>query len=187
MPIARPGFGTDLTTDKSGGVLVFVNIQVKAAPAFMAVAGTVRMVPARVPMAPVLPVIALFASVQLADVSAYVAARLSVSVTLVPIVATGIAAGATGAAVPATVVEMAVGVLVRLVWVNEKGPPKAPTVTLLTATVGILVLEKVQVKSACDFTAEPGMVSVDPASVPITPLLPVIVLFASIQLALVNK
>ena len=124
---------------------MLVKTQVKAAPAFTADPGMVRTPPANDPIGPVLPVTALFPSVQLAAVRKNVGATPSVKVTALPITATLIAAGAAGVAVPATNVFIAEGALVKLVWVNENGPPTPPTVVFWTATVGILAFTNVHV------------------------------------------
>ena len=57
---------------------VFVNVQVKLAEILMLAAGIVSVLPDSVPNGPVLPVRALFASVQLAVVSVYPARAASV-------------------------------------------------------------------------------------------------------------
>ena len=66
----------------------------------------------------------------------------SVICTWVPKVVTAIAVGAAGSATPTALVVIFVGLLARLVCVNEKGPPRAPFVIFLMATVagsGVLV------------------------------------------------
>lgn len=98
-----------------------VNWQVKSAPATTLPTGIVRMVPLTVPMEPVFPVTALFASVQTALTMLKPVARLSVKVTAVPNAVILIAVGLAGVAVAPTVV-MLLGVLVKLVCVKENVP-----------------------------------------------------------------
>ena len=106
------------------GRLTFVKTQVKSAPAFTLSAGIVSTLPDNVAKAlPVLPVMALLASVQVAVLIKKPAAGVSVKVTAVPIVLTLIAVGVVGVAVLATVVVMLLGVLARFVWSKLNGPP----------------------------------------------------------------
>lgn len=101
---------------------VFVNVQVKSAPATTFVAGMVRTLPESEPKVPVLPVVAEFASVQLAAVAAKPDAGVSVIVMALPIVATGMGVGVGGKAVPAVVVVMLAGVELRFVDVKLNVP-----------------------------------------------------------------
>nr|WP_296223392.1 hypothetical protein [Ralstonia sp. UBA689] len=114
---------------------VLVRLHVIAAPPLTLVAGIVTTLPANEPKLPSLPVTAAFASVQLAPVSTYPAAGVSVSVTALPIVVTFTAAPAT--AVPAVFVVMLAGADARFVAV-KLNVPVPPTVVLLTFTVGYL-------------------------------------------------
>ena len=70
LPTVRLGVGADLANDRRGTSLVFVKTQVYAEPAVTFAAGMVSTFVESVPMLPVLPVVALLASVQLADVRA---------------------------------------------------------------------------------------------------------------------
>ena len=101
----------------------FVNTQLNRAPTFTFAAGIVSVVPARLPIDPVLPVTALLASVQLAEVSVKPEATVSDKVTAAPTVVTLIALGLAGVAVPLDAVVMGAGALARFVRENENGPP----------------------------------------------------------------
>ena len=109
------------------------------------VAGMVRVAPLNVPKLAGLPLTAEFESVQLAEVSVNAGFSVSVSCACVLSAVTAIAVGEAGAATPMDDVEILAGVLARLVWVKLNGPPFAPSVVLVTATLaGFGVLVKVQ-------------------------------------------
>ena len=171
----------DLATVSCGAANVLAKTQVKSAPATTLAAGMVSVVPDTVPIDPVLPVMALLASVQEAVVKKKPAALVSVKYTAVPTKVTLMAVGEAGVAVPAATVVMPAGALARLVCAKVKAPPKPPVVIFCTLTVGILRLVKRQVKSAPATTFAAGMVSVVPVSVPMLPEFPVMALLASVQ------
>lgn len=137
------------------GSFALVKLHVKAAAILTALPGMVSVDPVNAPMGPVpLPVIAVAESKQLALVTAYPVAGVSVMVMGKPMPDTGaaIAAGAAGVAAPATVVLIAGGVPDKLAALNEKGPPKPPIVVFCTLTVGavtgtvrLVVVEEVAV------------------------------------------
>lgn len=114
----------------------------KSAPETTLAGGIVKTLPVSVPMLPELPVIALLASVQLADPMAKVAGDVSVSVTAVPTVVTLIAVGEAGVAIPTATVVMPAGELARLVCAKVKAPPTPPVVIFCTLTVGTFRLVK---------------------------------------------
>jgi len=92
-----------------------------------------------------------------------------------------------GAAVPAVIVVIFVGVPARFVAVKLKGPPGRSVVIFWIATsgmAGLTILVKVQVICALARTLVAGMVSTVPASVPKVPTgLPDAAAFPSEQLA----
>jgi hypothetical protein len=99
-------------------------------------------------------------------------------------VTTSSAAGAAGAGVPATVVEMAAGAAVRLDTENTNAPPGAPVVVLRTRTVAeIAVLVRMQLIRAAGNTLAAGTVSTEPARLPKLAGLPVKAALASEQVA----
>jgi hypothetical protein len=126
------------------GSLVLVKLQVKSAPAFTLAEGIVSVLPLKVPIEPVFPVITLFASVHVAAVIAKPVTGVSVNVMSVFNVETLIAVGPTGAAVLAVVVVMLDGVLTKFVCEIANGPPTPPVVVFCTFTVGVFVLVIVQ-------------------------------------------
>ena len=109
------------------GKLVLVNTQVKSEPTTTLALGIVRVVPLKVPMEPVFPVIALLASVQTALTTLKPTARPSVKVTAVPREFTLMADGAAGVAVGSTVVILP-GVLAKLVCPNVNVPVPADVI-----------------------------------------------------------
>lgn len=94
---------------------MLVKTHVKSEPAFMLTAGIVSVVVESVPIKPVLPVKALLASLQLAELIKNPLIAGSVNVTVVASVVALMAVGEAGVAVDATVVVMAVGVEARFV------------------------------------------------------------------------
>jgi hypothetical protein len=123
----------------------FVMVQVILAAATTLMAGMVTTLPASVPKLAGLPVMAEFASVQLAALAEKLAAGVSVIVTAVLKAVTLIAVGTAGVAVLGDVVEIAAGADARLVAAKLNGPPMAPDVIFCKATVaGLAVLVKVQ-------------------------------------------
>lgn len=150
--------------------------------------GMVSCWPASVPKVVAgLPEIALLLSVQLATDRVKDGSVDSVTVTAVPIAVTLMGVGVAGAGVAATVVVIAAGALARFVWVKLKGPPIAPVVVFLTATVGVIgVLVSTQVICAAERTFVAGMVRVEPAKVPNVAGLPVLTELASEQETPVN-
>ena len=110
----------------------------------MFAAGIVNVVPEKLPKLAGFPVSAEFASVHVTAVSKKLGLAASVTVTTVPRVATFRAVGEAGAATFADAVEIFAGVEARLVCVKLNGPPAAPRVIFLNATVaGIGVFVKV--------------------------------------------
>ena len=128
-----------------GGLAVLVKVQMICAAATTLATGMVSVLPLRVPKLAGFPVRAELASVQLAAVTVKVGLAVSVIVTAAKNADTVLAVGEAGAAVPIVDVEIFAGVVAKLVFVKLKGPPIAPNVIFLTATVaGIGVLVKVQ-------------------------------------------
>ena len=87
-----------------------------------------RVLPASVPKVPMLPVVALFASLQVADTKPKPVIGISVIVTFSFSELTLMATGETGTSVSAAVVVTESGVDAKLVCVNVNGPPKPPIV-----------------------------------------------------------
>ena len=110
-----PGELAVLTITSCGAPLVLENTQVKSAPAFMLAAGIKRVEPVNVPIDPMFPVVALLASVQLAELMKNPPAAASVNVVFAPNTDALIMVGDAGVAVAAVRVVIAPGVETRLV------------------------------------------------------------------------
>jgi hypothetical protein len=115
--------------------LVIVQLIFAAASTFAA--GIVSTFPASEPKLAGFPVIAEFASVQVAAVAVKLVAGVSVIATAVLNAVTLMAAGEAGVATPAPVVVMAVGLDAKLVAVKVNGPPIAAVVIFCNATVAV--------------------------------------------------
>ena len=115
-----------------------VIVQVILAAAKTLAAGIVSTLPESEPKLAGFPVIAEFASVQLAAEAVKLLAGVSVIVTAVLKAVTLIAVGEVGVATPAPVVVMAVGFDARFVAANVNGPPIAAVVIFCKATVAVL-------------------------------------------------
>jgi hypothetical protein len=141
---------------------------------------TIRMAESNEPNIPVLPLMALLASVHEKPVIVYPATAASVSWTCKPRVVTLMAEGTAGPGL-AKEVSITAGAVAMLTGVlNEKFavPPTDCFVNFTAARVFLIV----QVKSAPATTLPAGMVTVVPLNVPNVPVLLVTALLASTQL-----
>lgn len=112
-----------------GRFAALVKVQLNFANGFKLATGMVMTLPDRLPKFPEgLPEVAVLVSAQVAVVKVKLALAASVNVTGVTTDVTVMAAGATGAAVPAVVVVILLMVPERLVAVKVNGPLTAPVV-----------------------------------------------------------
>ena len=112
-----------------GRFAALVKVQVNLAKGFRLATGMVMTLPDKLPKLPAgLPEVALLVSAQVAVVKVKLALAASVKVTAVTTDVTVMAAGATGAAVPAVVVVILLIVPARLVAVKVNGPLTVPVV-----------------------------------------------------------
>lgn len=157
---------------------------------FKFIAGTVIMLPAKVPKLAGLPVVPEFVSVHVPVASVKLTLAASVKVTGLALFVTVLLISVVGAAVPATVVVMFGGNPVKFVAVKLKGPPVIPVVIFWIATTGmagLTVLVIVHVICALARILVAGIVRTVPAKVPKLPAgLPEAAAFASVQLAAVS-
>ena len=110
------------------GLGAFVKVHTIFEKSFKLRAGTLMVLPAKVPKLAGLPVVPEFVSVQAPLDSVKLALAASVKVTGLALLVTVLFIGATGAAVPAAVVVMFGGRPVKFVAVKLKGPPAKPVV-----------------------------------------------------------
>lgn len=173
-----------------GGLGAFVKVHTIFEKSFKLVAGTVIMLPAKVPKLAGLPVVPELVSVQAPVAKVKLALAASVRVTGLALFVTVLLIGVVGAAVPAAVVVMFGGRPVRFVAVKLNGPPVIPVVIFWIATTGmagLTVFVIVHVICALARILVAGIVSTVPAKVPKVPAgLPEATAFASEQLAAVS-
>ena len=172
------------------GLGALVKVQTIFEKSFKLVAGTVMVLPAKVPKLAGLPVVPELVSVQVPLERLKLLLAVSVNVTGLALLVTVLLMGAIGAAVPATVVVMFGGAPVKFVAVKLNGPPGNPVVIFWIATTGmagLTVLVKAQVICALARILVVGIVSIVPAQVPKLPAgLPEAAALPSVQLAAVR-
>lgn len=110
------------------GLGALVKVQTIFEKSFRLMAGTVIVLPDKMPKLAGLPVVPELVSVQAPVVKLKLALALSVKVTGLVLVVTMLLIGVVGAAVPAAVVVILGGAPVRFVAVKLKGPPAKPVV-----------------------------------------------------------
>jgi hypothetical protein len=148
LVVVPPDAALNVCDEKSSATadkLLLARLQVKTAPATTLADGTVITLDATDPNVPVLPVMALFESVQDTALRSKPDGSVVVTVMAVPNVVTLIAVGDDGVAVDATVVVMFAGVEARLVCAKLNGPPVPPAVVTCSLKVAAFELVKTQV------------------------------------------
>ena len=172
------------------GLGTLVKVHTIFEKSFKLIAGTVMVLPAKVPKLAGLPVVPELVSVHTPVDKVKFTLAASVNVTGLALLVTVLLIGVVGAAVPATVVVMFGGRPVKFVAVKLKGPPVIPAVIFWIATTGmagLTVLVIVQVICALARILVAGIVRTVPAKVPKLPAgLPEATAFASVQLAAVS-
>ena len=173
-----------------GGLGALVKVHTIFAKSFKLMAGTVIVLPAKVPKLAGFPDVPEFVSVQTPVDNVKFALADSVKATGLALLVTVLLIGVTGAAVQADMVVILGGVPVKLVDVKMKGPPETAVVIFCIATTGMAgftVLVIVQLICALARILVAGMVSTVPANVPKLPTgLPEAAAFPSVQLAAVS-
>lgn len=173
-----------------GGFGALLNVQIIFENSFKFTAGTVMVLPAKVPKLAGLPVVPAFVSVQAPLDKVKLVLAASVKVTGLALLDTVLFIGVTGAAVPVVAVVMFGGKPARFVAVKLNGPPAIPVVTFWIATTGmagLTVFVMVQLICALARIFVAGMVSTVPANVPKLPAgFPDATALASVQLAAVS-
>jgi hypothetical protein len=110
------------------GFGVLVNVQTIFAKSFKFIAGTVMVLPAKLPKLAGLPDVPALVSVQVPLLKLKLAFAPSVNVTGFALFVTVLLTTVVGAAVPAAVVVMFGGAPLKFVAVNVNGPPANPVV-----------------------------------------------------------